>query len=78
VRVFGISPDLQRRYNIHSFEDALFTEAVPHAGRQDALCFGNGVIVPLHLLQEGQKVKILRRSWAESLEPAPEPVQVRA
>lgn len=78
LRVFGVSPDLRRDCHLGAFEDALFTEMWRFGHRQDALCFGNGVIVPLQLLREGQMVKVLRRSWADSLDPDPEPIRVKA
>jgi hypothetical protein len=78
LRVFGISPELQRQYHLSLFEDALFTEMWRSGLRQDGLCFGNGVTIPLQQLREGQKVKVLRRSWAESLDPDPEPARVKA
>jgi hypothetical protein len=79
LRVFDIAEFLQRRYHLGSFEDALFTEIAPQADlHRGALCFGNGVTIPLQLLYEGQKIKVLRRFWAESIEPAPWPIHVKA
>lgn len=79
LRVFGISTAWQIQYHLGSFEDALLVELSPPFGSsRDGLCFGNDVTIPLQLLQEGQKVKILRRSWSESLDPMPELVQVRS
>lgn len=70
LRVFDISSDWQEQYQLGPFEDALFVEPSPISGsRHDALCFGNGITIPLEFLHEGQRVKVLRRSWAESLEP---------
>jgi len=77
LRVFDISPAWQEQYHLASSEDALFIELSPPLSRS-ALCFGNGTVIPLKLLKEGQRVKVLRRSWAESLEPAPELIQVRS
>jgi hypothetical protein len=75
VRVYGISPDMREQYHLNSMEDALFLEVSPLIGHsRDALCFGNGVVVTLQSLREGQRVKILYRSWMESMEPDPEPV----
>jgi hypothetical protein len=76
LRVYGISQKLQQEYHLSAMEDALFIELTPHIRSGDALCFGNGVMIWLQSLQEGQRVKVLYRSWAESLEPAPEPVQM--
>ena len=72
LRVFGISPDWQEQYHLGSFEDALFIESSSSSdARHDALCFGNGITIPLQFLHEGQKLKVLRRFWADSLEPDP-------
>lgn len=79
VRVFGISDDLQRLHHLRSTEDALFTKCAPPVDFcREALYFGNGVMVPLQRLHEGQRIKVLRRSWAESIEPSPQPVYVNA
>ena len=71
LRVFDIALQVQLQYHLDSWEDALFIEA------SQSLCFGNGATIPLKLLREGQKIKILRRSWADSIDPAPEPIQVK-
>jgi len=76
LRVYGISRRLQQEYHLSAMEDALFIELTPYIRSGDALCFGNGVMIWLQSLQEGQRVKVLYRSWAESLEPTPEPVQM--
>lgn len=79
LRVFGLSSTWQEQYHLGSFEDALFIELSPSSGvSNQGLCFGNGVVIPLRLLHEGQRVKVLRSSWAESLEPDPELVQVKS
>ncbi|HLH06581.1 MAG TPA: hypothetical protein VKW78_05040 [Terriglobales bacterium] len=79
LRVFDISPAWQEEYHFGAFEDALFIEFSPSPGvSRKALCFGNGVVIALRLIDDGQKVKVLRRSWAESLEPEPELVQVKS
>lgn len=75
LRVFDIPPAWQEQYGLASCEDALLVE-LPQPIFRRGLCFGNGVIVPLGLLPEGQKVKVLRRSWVESLEP--ELIQVKS
>jgi len=77
VRVFGLPLEWQEQHQLAACEDALFIEFSPPwgvAGR--GLCFGNGVVIPLRLLEEGQRIKVLRRSWADSLEP--ELVHVRS
>lgn len=79
LRVFDISEDLQRQYHLKSVEDALFTTiGRPTGFYRNALYFGNGVIVPLQQLDEGQRIRVLRRSWAESFEASPEPANVKA
>jgi len=77
LRVYGICADMQQEYQLNGTEDALFVEVTRLMGRsRDALCFGNGVILPLQALREGQEVKVLYRSWSESMEPALEPYQL--
>lgn len=72
VRVLGISSAWQEQYQLGSCEDALFIELSPLSDPpRHALCFGNGAMIPLDLVREGQKVKVLRRSWSESLAPNP-------
>jgi hypothetical protein len=76
LRVYGISEKLQQQYRLSSFEDALAVEITHRLGRgRDALCFGNGVILSLQSLEEGQRVKVLYRSWKENLEPSLDPAQ---
>jgi hypothetical protein len=70
LRVYGISTNWQKRCTLRT--DALFIELLPVSDPAGyALCFGNGAVIPLPQLPEGQKVRVLRRSWAESLEPEP-------
>jgi hypothetical protein len=77
LRVYGISQKLQQQYHLSSSEDALAVEITHRLGRgRDALCFGNGAILSLQALEEGQRVKVLYRSWTESLEPSLDPAQV--
>jgi hypothetical protein len=77
LRVYGISQKLQQQYHLSSFEDALAIEITHRLGRgRDALCFGNGAILSLQALEEGQRVKVLYRSWTESLDPSLDPAQV--
>ena len=72
LRVYGISTNWQKRCTLRTEEDALFIELLPVSDpARYALCFGNGAVIPLPQLPEGQKVRVLRRSWAESLEPEP-------
>ena len=79
VRVLGISSAWQEQYRLGSWEDALFIELLPSVDPpRHALCFGNGALISLDLLHEGQRVKVLRRSWSESLEPNPELAQVNS
>lgn len=68
IRIFDISAILQKRYHLSSFEDALYIGTGQSGAFRNAIVFGNGVTIPLQLLQEGEPVRILRRSWGESLE----------
>jgi hypothetical protein len=77
LRVYGIDPDMQRQHGLDATEDALFVEITLLLGRsRDALCFGNGVVIPLQALPEGQRVRVLYRSWTENMSPALEPYQL--
>ena len=77
LRVYGICPDMQRQHQLNAMEDALFVEITLLMGRsREALCFGNGVVIPLQALPEGQRVRVLYRSWTESIAPALEPYQL--
>jgi len=77
LRVYGICPGMQRQHGLHPTEDALFVEISLLLGRsRDALCFGNGVVIPLQALPEGQRMRVLYRSWTESIAPALEPYQL--
>jgi hypothetical protein len=77
LRVYGICPDMQRQHGLNATEDALFVEITLLLGRtREALCFGNGVVIPLQALPEGQRVRVLYRCWTESIAPALEPYQL--
>jgi len=77
LRVYGIAPKLQGLYHLSAMEDAISIEVTPWLGRRtDALCFGNGVVLPLESLDEGQRVRVLYSSWTESLEPISVPLQL--
>jgi hypothetical protein len=77
LRVYGICPAMQREHQLNATEDALFVEITLLLGRRrDALCFGNGVVIPLQALPEGQRVRVLYRSWTENMSPALEPYQL--
>ena len=77
LRVYGIDPDMQRLHQLNGTEDALFFEITLLMGRsREALCFGNGVVIPLQALPEGQRVRVLYRSWTENMSPALEPYQL--
>ena len=66
---------MQRRHGLNPTEDALFVEITLGRSRE-ALCFGNGVVIPLQALPEGLRVRVLYRSWTESIAPALEPYQL--
>lgn len=70
LRVLAIPSAWQDHYHFAACEDALFIE-LPQPPGTLGLCFGNGTIIPLQLLYEGQPIKVLRRSWADGLEPYP-------
>jgi hypothetical protein len=77
LRVYGICPDMQRLHGFDATEDALFVEITLLLGRgREALCFGNGVVIPLQALPEGQRLRVLYRSWTESIAPALESYQL--
>ncbi len=77
LRVYGIAPKLQGLYHLSAMEDAISIEVTPWLGRRtDALCFGNGVILPLESLDEGQRVRVLYSTWTQSLEPISVPLQL--
>jgi len=69
VRIFDISEDWQAQYQLGESDDALCAE-VPsvHECLRTVLCFGNGVTIPFQFLNEGQRVRVLRRSWPDALE----------
>ena len=73
LRVLNLPQPWQKQYRLGPSEDALFLESSPLPDQPwRVLCFGNGVLIPVPLLHEGQRVKVLRRSWSECLEPAPD------
>lgn len=73
LRVLSLPQPWQKQYRLGACEDALCLETSPFPDQPwRVLCFGNGVLIPLPLLHEGQRVKVLRRSWSESLEPEPD------
>lgn len=77
LRIYRICPNMQRRYQLNATEDALCVEITLLLGRsREALCFGNGVVVPMQALPEGQRVRVLYLSWTESIAPALEPYQL--
>jgi hypothetical protein len=68
--VAGISRSLQKQFNLRECEEATFTETSAEPGwHRDALCFENGSILRLGLLPEGQRLRVLRLSSQESVEP---------
>jgi len=79
LRVFEIPFSWQRQHHLAPIEDALFSDSSPTEGIHDrVLCFGNGANISWQLLPEGQRIRILRRSWEDSINPEPEPVYTKA
>jgi hypothetical protein len=69
LQLTDIPNSLQEKFHLSSCEEATFTQISAEAYRsRDALRFDNGATVMLHLLPEGQKVKVLRLSLPEPKE----------
>jgi len=70
LQVFAISGFLQKRFKLSECEEVTFAEiSAQERQHRDALYFGNGVILLLGLLPEGQKLRVLRLSSREDGEP---------
>lgn len=66
VRLSRLPEALRYEFDLSFVEDATFTQlSLEATGHRDALCFDNRTIVPLGLLPEGQRVKVLRLASAE-------------
>jgi len=66
LQVFAISVSLQKRFKLSECEEVTFAEiSAQERQHRDALYFGNGVILLLGLLPEGQKLRVLRLSSRE-------------
>lgn len=79
LRVYEISPAWQQRYSLQGTEEALCVPVIQTADHtEQALCFGNGVVISWQSLREGQKIKVLRHSWTESLEEELNPARARS
>jgi hypothetical protein len=70
LQIFPISRTLQKQFNLRESEEVTFAEiSAQERQHRDALYFGNGLILLLGLLPEGQKLKVLRLSSREDVEP---------
>ncbi|MFZ0590460.1 MAG: hypothetical protein WAM39_08265 [Bryobacteraceae bacterium] len=77
LRFNGLPEILKEPFNLASSEEATFTELSAEVNRhRDALCFDNGATLLLELLPEGQRVKVLRLSLQEDVEPDLDRIQV--
>jgi hypothetical protein len=69
--VFGISRFLQKQFSLRDCEEVMFAEISAEERRhRDALRFANGSLLPLGLLSEGQRLRVLRLSSRENAEPS--------
>jgi hypothetical protein len=67
---FGIPQSLRKQFSLSECEQVTFTEISPvEREHRDALCFTNGAILLLRLLPEGQRLRVLRLSSREDVEP---------
>jgi len=70
LQVFAISGSLQKRFKLSEYEEVTFAEiSAQERQHRDALYFGNGSILLLGLLPEGQRLRVLRLSSREDVEP---------
>ena len=70
LQVFAISVSLQKRFRLSECEEVTFAEvSAQERQHRDALYFGNGLILLLGLLPEGQRLRVLRLSSREDVEP---------
>jgi hypothetical protein len=58
----------QDRYHFNSCEQAFFSGYSSAGAPYGTLWFGNGVTMPIQLLDEAQNVRVIDRSWPEGLE----------
>ncbi len=71
LQVFAISGSLQKRFQLSECEEVTFAEiSAQESQHRDALYFGNGLILLLGLLPEGQRLRVLRLSSREDVKPA--------
>lgn len=69
LRIDGLPQILKHRFHLSSWEEAMFIHSLAEdGGRRDAIRFDNSATVPLELLPEGQKMKILRLHRAQAVE----------
>jgi hypothetical protein len=71
LQVFAISRTLQKQFNLRECEEVTFAEiSAQESQHRDALCFANGLVLLLGFLPEGQRLRVLRLSSREDVEPA--------
>jgi len=71
LRIEGIEDRFRRSYGLNGVEEATFDQLTAAVNEyRDAVVFGNGVTLKLHVLPAGLRVTILTLSSAESDEPA--------
>ncbi len=70
LRLEELPEIFKEQFHLASSEEATFTELSAEANRhRDALCFDNSATLLLELLPEGQRMKVLRLSSEEDVEP---------
>ena len=72
LQLRDLGASFQREYGCTEVEEVVFTQTSADADTfRDAVVFGNGAVVLLQRLKEGQRVRVLFLSRNEDLEPAP-------
>ena len=73
LKVSGFTPELQASMGIGGTEEVIFTQKSFEANRhRDAVQFGNGQVLSLQLLQEGQGVQVLSLGGEDGVEDVQE------
>lgn len=69
LRVDGLPEILKEQFELTSTEEATLIELSAEVNsHRDALCFDNNAVVPLELLTEGQRIRVLQLSSREDAE----------
>ena len=66
--ICDIPSEWRDRYQLGSCEQALFSGYSSSGAPYGTLWFGNGITMPIQLLDEAQSVRVIDRSWPEGLE----------